>query len=323
VVVVRGAVISRFDGPGAVELRELPEPRPAGNQLVVEVAYAGVSFPDVLHTRGQYQLRPDLPFTPGWEVSGVVRGDTGGFRDGDRVVAMPIVGGFAEAVAVDAHMVFAIPDSVSLEKAAALPLNYLTADFALSRRGRLQPGDTVLVHGAAGGVGTAMCQLAAARRARVIAVVSSPEKAEVARSAGAHDVVQVDDFRDEARRLTDGRGVDVVVDPVGGDRFTDSLRCLAPEGRLLVIGFTGGSIPTVKVNRLLLTNTSVLGSAVAEYWRDHPEYASDQWRGLLPLIESGTVDPVIGGVYPLDDVATVISLLDERRAHAKVLLQIR
>ena len=319
---MRAAVITALTGPDAVRVQERPGPAPAPDQVLVDVRYAGVAFPDVLHTRGEYQRRPEVPFIPGWEVSGVVRAEAGDFRAGDRVAAMPMVGGLAETVAVDAHMVFPLPDGVPFDKAAALPLNYLTAHFAFTRRARLQKGDTVLVQGAAGGVGTAACQLAAAYGARVIAVVSTAEKGEVARAAGAHDVVPVDGFRDEVRRLTGGRGVDVVVDPVGGDRFADSVRSLAREGRLLVLGFTGGEIPTVKVNRLLLSNTAVMGVASAEYWSEEPEYAGQQWRDLVPLVKSGAIDPPIGPTFPLEDAAAAIRELDERRAAGKVLVRI-
>jgi NADPH2:quinone reductase len=219
-------------------------------------------------------------------------------------------------------MVFPLPDDLPFDKAAALPLNYLTAHFALRRRAQLRDGETVLVHGAAGGVGTAACQLAAAYGARVIAVVSTPEKGEIARAAGAHDVVPVDGFRDEVRRLTDGTGVDVVVDPVGGDRFTDSLRSLAREGRLLVLGFTGREIPRVKVNRLLMTNTSVVGVAVKEFWDDDPEYPGRQWSDLVPLVQSGAIDPPIGSVFPLDETAAAIRAMDERQAAGRVIVRI-
>lgn len=181
---MRAAVITALTGPDAVEIQEVAEPEPKPNQVVVDVAYAGVVFPDVLQTRGQYQLRPDLPFTPGWEVSGVVRADAGGFRAGDRVAAMPVLGGLAETVAVGPHMVFPLPDTVPFDKGATLPLNYLTVHFALIRRARLKQGEIVLVHGAAGGVGTAACQLAAAYGAQVVAVVSTAAKGEVARAAG-------------------------------------------------------------------------------------------------------------------------------------------
>jgi NADPH2:quinone reductase len=320
---VRAAVVTALTGPDAIEIRDVPEPESASGRVRIDVHYAGVVFPDVLQTRGEYQMRPDLPFSPGWEVAGVVREDAGMVKAGDRVAAMPVTGGFVETVAIDTEMVFPLPDSVPFHRGAAIPLNYLTADFALHRRARLVPGETVLVHGAAGGVGTAACQLAAAHGARVLAVVSSPEKAAVARAAGAHETVPVDGFRDEVRRLTDGEGVDVVVDPVGGDRFTDSLRSLTTEGRVLVIGFTGREIPTVKVNRLLLTNTTVMGAASEEFWHTKPGFVGQQWRNLVPLMESGAIDPPIGSVFALEDVASAIRAMDERRAVGRLLIGIR
>jgi NADPH:quinone reductase len=320
---MRAAMITALEGPGAVQVKETSEPTPMDHQILIDVEYAGVAFPDVLQTRGEYQLRPELPFTPGWEVSGVVRADGDGFRAGDRVAAMPVLGGIAETVAVHAHMVFPLPDAVPFDKAAALPLNYLTAHFTLTRRGRLAKGETVLVQGAGGGVGTAACQLAAAYGARVIGVVSTSEKGQYARRAGAHDVVLANGFRDEVKRLTGGRGVDLVVDPVGGDRFTDSLRSLSPEGRLLVIGFAGREIPTVKANRLLLTNTAVIGAATNEFWMKHPEYPRQQWDDLVPMLESGALDPPIGSVFSLDEVGEAIRTLDERRATGKVLVRVR
>jgi NADPH:quinone reductase len=321
---VRAAQVTRLDGPDAVEVVDLPEPD--GDGVVIEVAAAGVCFPDVLLTRGQYQVTPDLPFVPGSEVAGQVRSASAssGYAAGDRVAAFPFLGGFAELVAADPSMVFPLPDTVTFEQGAALPMNYLTCHFALRERGRLQPGETVLVHGAAGGIGTAAVQLAVAWGARVIAVVSSDDKARVARDAGAHDVVPVEGFRGAVAELTSGRGVDVVVDPVGGDRFTDSLRSLAPGGRLLVIGFTAGAIPEVKVNRLLLGNLSVVGVGWGAWWTGRggpgPAFLRQQWDDLLPLLESGAIDPVIGEVRDLDDVVAALTAVDERRATGKTLL---
>jgi NADPH2:quinone reductase len=320
---VRAAQVTRLDGPTAVEVADAPEPE---GEVVIEVAAAGVCFPDVLLTRGQYQLRPELPFVPGSEVAGRVRSAPpgSGFGEGDRVAAFSVLGGFAEVVAVDAAMVLPLPASTTYEQGAALPMNYLTCQFALTERGRLAAGETVLVHGAAGGIGTAAVQLASALGARVVAVVSSDAKAQVARRAGADDVVPAEGFREAVAELTGGRGVDLVVDPVGGDRLTDSLRSLAPGGRHLVIGFTAGSIPEVKVNRLLLGNTSVVGVGWGAWWT-HPggpgtAYLRRQWDELVPLLESGTVDPVIGEVRRLDDVVAALTAVDERRALGKVLL---
>lgn len=321
VAVVRAAVLGSFDGPDAVVLTEVPEPAPAPADVLIDVSYAGVVFPDVLCSRGEYQVRPELPFVPGWELSGVVRTDSGGFCSGDRVAALPMKGGFAETAAVNHRLVFPLPASVTLETAAALPLNYLTMHFALRRRARLLPGETVLVHGAAGGVGSAACQLAAAYGARVIAVVSTEAKRRIAEQAGADEVVPVDGFREATRELTAGRGVDVVVDPVGGDRFLDSLRCLAREGRILVLGFTGRGIPTVKVNRLLLTNTTVMGVGIREFWADEPDYPARQWAELSPLLEAGTLDPPLDITLDLEDAAAALHRLDGRRAAGRVVLR--
>ncbi len=321
---MRAAQVTRLDGPAAVGVVDLPEP--AGDGVVIEVVAAGVSFPDVLLTRGLYQVTPELPFVPGSEVAGRVRSapSGSGCAVGDRVAAFPFLGGFAEVVEADPAMVFPLPDSVTYEQGAALPMNYLTCHFALRERAGLAVGETVLVHGAAGGIGTAAVQLAAAWDARVIAVVSSQDKVEVARTAGAQEVVLAEGFRDAVRELTSGRGVDVVVDPVGGERFPDSLRSLAPGGRHLVLGFTAGSIPEVKVNRLLLHNISVVGVGWGAWWtgpgEPGPTYVRRQWDDLVPLLVSGRVDPVIGEVRALDDVAAALSALEERRATGKVLL---
>ena len=328
---MRALQITELSGPdGALSLAELPDPDPShmltpGSGVIVDVHCAGVSFPEVLQTRGEYQLKPPLPFVPGSEVAGVVRSAPEGaqVKAGDRVAAFCALGGFAETVVAPEFFTFPLSSELDFAQGAGLVLNYHTALFALKRRGRLQEGETVLVHGAAGGLGTAACQLAAAYGARVIAVVSTPQKGDIARTAGAHEVVAVEGFREEVRRLTDGRGVSVVVDPVGGDRFTDSLRCLATEGRVIVIGFTGREIPTVRVNRLLLTNTAVMGAASEEFWHANPGFVGQQWRDLLPLMRSGAIDPPIGSVFALDDVASALRTMDERRAVGRLLVRVR
>jgi len=317
--------VSRLDGPDSLEVCNIDEPAEPSGAVLIDVHAAGVNFPDLLQTRGEYQLKPSLPFVLGSEVAGVVRRAPDGsqFAPGDRVAAMSLLGAFSESVAVDERFVFALPDVVDFVNAAALPMNFLTMHFVYTKRGRLEAGETVLVHGAAGGIGTAACQLANLFGAHVIAVVSSDEKEQVARAAGAHEVIRVDGFREKVSELTSGRGVDLVVDPVGGDRFTDSLRSLAPEGRHLVVGFTGRDIPSVKVNRLLLGNTAVIGAAWGEYWRRNPAYLSDQWAELLPLLSSRALSPFVGKVYPLAEVSAALKDLDERRATGKIVLSVR
>jgi len=316
---MRAVQVVALDGPSAVEVRDVPEPVRRPDQVMIDVRAAGVNFPDVLQSRGLYQYKPDPPFTLGSEIAGVVREAPDGspLRPGDRVAAFPGTGAFAEVVAVDADHVLSLPDEVSFASGACLPMNYLTAHFALLVRGHLRSGQRVLVQGAAGGVGTACIQLAAAVGAHVVAVVSTDAKAQVARAAGAHDTVLVEGFRDAVKALG---AVDIVVDPVGGDRFTDSLRSLAPEGRLLVIGFTAGDIPTVKVNRLLLNNVDVVGVGWGGYALGRPGYLASQWAELEPHLRTGALDPVISGTFPLEQAAAALTRIDERQVTGKVVL---
>jgi NADPH2:quinone reductase len=235
-----------------------------------------------------------------------------------------LTGGMAEVAVLAPDRVFKLPDNVSFTAGAGLLFNDLTMYFALTVRGRLQSGETVLVHGAAGGIGTSTLRLAPVLgAARVIAVVSTEDKIEIATAAGATDVVLADGFKDAAKELTNGRGVDMVVDPVGGDRFTDSLRSLAPGGRLLVIGFTGGEIPTVKVNRLLLNNIDVVGVGWGAWAGTHPGALTEQWAHLEQLLASGKLAPPEPVVYPLDDAAAAIASLENRTAKGKVVLRVR
>ncbi|MGQ0482677.1 MAG: NADPH:quinone oxidoreductase family protein [Pseudonocardia sp.] len=321
---MRAVRVTRLDGPEAVEVGEVPEPERAPAEVLVDVRAVGLNFPDVLQTKGLYQYIPPLPFVLGSEIAGVVREapDGSGLAPGERVAGFTMSGGAAEVAAIRADHVLPLPDDVGFPAGACLPMNYLTAHFALLTRARLAAGMSVLVHGAAGGVGTAVTQLAVALGARVLAVVSSPTKADVARACGAHEVVEVDGFKDAVKTLTGGRGVDLVVDPVGGDRFTDSLRCLAPYGRLLVVGFTAGEIPTVRVNRLLLGNIDVAGVSWGGDAFNRPGFLRQQWDALLPMISSGQLVPVISGSYPLDRAGEALSRIDQRQVTGKVVLEI-
>lgn len=324
---MRAAQITTLDGPDAVRVAEVEEPNADSGDVVIDVHAAGVAFPDTLLTRGLYQYKPELPFTPGAEIAGVVRSAPAGAHvgAGDRVLGLTMLsGGMAEVVALPAERVFPLPDSVSFEAGAGILFNDLTVQFALRTRGRLAQGETVLVHGAAGGIGTSALRLAPALgAARTIAVVSTEEKAETARAAGASDVVLADGFRDAVKELTGGRGVDLVLDPVGGDRFTDSLRSLAVGGRLLVVGFTGGEIPTVKVNRLLLNNVDVIGAGWGAWTFSHPGYLQEQWAELQPLLASGALPAPRPEVYPLEQAAQAIASLENRSAKGKVVLTLR
>jgi NADPH2:quinone reductase len=243
---------------------------------------------------------------------------------GDRVAALTgLSDGMAEVVVVSPDTVFALPDAVSLTAGAGLLFNDLTVHFALRERGRLAEGETVLVHGAAGGIGTSALRMAPVLGAsRVIAVVSTEAKGEIAKAAGATDVVLVDGWKDAVKELTGGKGVDVVVDPVGGDRFTDSIRSLAPSGRILVLGFTGGEIPTVKVNRLLLNNVDIVGVGWGAWWMTRPGYLATQWAELEPLLATGTLTAPEPSVFPLEKAGEAIASLENRTAAGKVVLQL-
>jgi len=323
---MRAAQLTRLDGPDAVEVGEIDEPTGDG-VVVVEVHAAGAAFPDALLTRGLYQYKPDPPFVLGAEIAGVVRSapDGADVRPGDRVVGLTMLtGGMAEVAVLAPDRVFKLPDNVSFTAGAGLLFNDLTMYFALTVRGRLQSGETVLVHGAAGGIGTSTLRLASVLGAsRVIAVVSTEDKIEIATAAGATDVVLADGFKDAVMELTGGRGVDIVVDPVGGDRFTDSLRSLAQGGRLLVIGFTGGDIPTIKVNRLLLNNVDAVGVGWGAWTLTHPGYLREQWAELEPLLASGKVSAPEPIVYPLERAADAIASLEDRTAKGKVVVKLR
>ncbi|WP_338750422.1 NADPH:quinone oxidoreductase family protein [Janibacter alittae] len=315
---MRAIHISSLDGPDAVELVDLPDPGAEG-LVTIRTRAAGVAFPELLQTRGLYQMKPDLPFVPGAEVAGVVESapEGSGFTPGDRVAALTLLGGFAEKVQAQPDLTFPLPDGVSFEEAASFTFNYATVYFALVERGALAKGESVLVHGAAGGIGTAAIQMAKAFGAdRVIAVVSTEAKGEVAREAGADEVVLADGFLETIGKAC----VDVVVDPVGGDRFTDSLRSLKENGRLLVIGFTAGEIPTVKVNRLLLNNVSVVGVGWGAYALSRPGHVRKEWEAMLPHLRSGALRPVVGATHALEDAARALTSLEGRTVTGKVVL---
>ena len=322
---MRAVQVTSPTGPAGVEVTEVDEPSAGPGDVLVEVHRVGLSFPDLLLSKGQYQVRPDPPFTLGVDVAGTVvavGADVTRFAAGDRVAGVLPYGGAAELAVVPQASTFPLPDELSYDAAAAIPMNYLTAQFALVERGGLREGETVLVHGAAGGVGTATIQVARGLGARTIGVVSTEAKAEVARRAGADEVVPLDGFRDAVAGLTDG-GVDVVLDVVGGDVFLDSLRLLAPQGRLLVVGFASGQgIPEVKVNRLLLNNTDVRGVGWGAYAMVRPGYMAEQWEALRPMIASGVIDPPIGATYDLTEAARALTDLDERRTLGKSLLRV-
>ena len=270
-------------------------------------------------------MKPPLPFVPGSEVAGIVRSAPAGgeLKAGERVAAFCALGGFAETAVAPEFFTFPLSEELDYAQGAGLILNYHTAYFALVLRGRLKAGESVLVHGAAGGVGSASLQVAKALGASTIALVSSEEKAKVATHAGADEVVLLSEsWKDEVKERSGG-GVDVVLDPVGGDRFTDSLRSLREDGRLIVVGFTGGSIPEVRVNRLLLGNTEVVGAGWGAYVMGKPDLNREIGAAVNRMVDEGFVRPVVGASFALEEAPEALRMLDERRATGKVVLNVR
>lgn len=323
---MKAVVVERLDGPDGLAVVERPGlgAADAADGVLVAVHAAGVSFPDLLLSRGQYQVRPDVPFVLGLEAAGTVleAPASTGLRRGQRVVA-GAWGSWQETIVVAPEQVFALPDRLSMAQGAALLMNYHTAHFGLVRRGRLQPAETLLVHGAAGGVGSAAVQVGKAVGARVIAVVSDRRKAEVASRLGADGVVVAQPgWLDHVRGLA-GRGVDVVFDPVAGDRFDDSVRSLAPEGRLVVIGFAAGAIPQLAMNRVLFRNIDVVGAAWGAFVERHPDIRQTTHADLLRMVEAGFVRPLVGEEYPLERAADALRSIADRQAVGKIVLRVR
>ncbi len=286
----------------------------------MDVHAAGIGFVDLLTTRGEYQIKPPLPFTPASECAGTRR-DTG-----ERVIALSMFSSLAEVAPALGFAVFAIPDAMSYVQGAAMLINYQTAHLALVTRGRLAEGETVLVQGAAGGVGTATIQVAKALGAsRVIAAASTTEKRDAALDAGATDAIDpyADGWTEAVRELTDGKGVDIVVDPVGGEVLNQSLRCMAPFGRLLVVGFAAGSIPEVKVNYLLLKHLDVIGVNWGGMLPIDTQFAHAAHADLMRWFEQGVIEPVLGPVYDLESGAQAFRDLDSRQVTGKSVIRVR
>jgi NADPH2:quinone reductase len=310
-----------FAGPDQVQWTEVAEPAADGG-VVVDVTAAGVSFADLLQTMGAYQMTVPVPYTPGMDAAGVVRSAPpgAGVAAGQRVAVLLSYGCWQEVISAPAARVLPLPEDMSLEAGAAVPLNYLTALFALARRARAQAGETLLVHGAAGGVGTAAIQVGRALGLRTVAVVSDEAKQRFAVQSGAHHAVLSGGWLAAVRGLLGERAVNIVIDPVGGDRMTDSLRSLASEGRLVVLGFSGGEIPAVKVNRLLLGNTGVLGAASREFFEQQPAMVADLWDRLLRLRRARALpDPPVQ-LYPFADARGALRAIAHRQAKGKVVL---
>ncbi len=321
---MKAMLATRWGDPKDLEYADVPTPTPGSDEVLIDVKAIGCNFPDILLVQGKYQKRPPLPFSPGVEASGVVRAcgaNVRRFKPGDRVFAMTGFGAYAEAVVVPDRQLFALPLALGFDEGAAFGLVYQTSYCALVRRAALRAGEWLLVHGAAGGVGLAAVQIGKALGARVIATAGAAEKLEIARQSGADVLInyRTEDWVARVKDVTGG-GADVIYDPVGGDVFDGSTRCIGFEGRLLVIGFAGGRIPEIAANRILLKNISIIGV----HWGLYQERGSPlvrQWMDeLLNLVERGKLRPVIWKKFPLPQAAQALAAIASRESYGKVVL---
>lgn len=324
---MRAWTVPELGPPSAVlRLEKLPVPRPSRSQVLIRVRMAALNFPDGLMIEGLYQIRPPVPFTPGQEVMGevVAAGADADVAVGARVIALAAMpsGGFAEFALAEGPDVFPVGPHIPDEHAACLLVTYQTGHVALHRRAGLQPGETLLVHAAAGGVGSAVVELGVAAGAVVIATAGGPEKVALCRRLGAHHTIDYnsEDFVARVLEITDGRGADVIYDPVGGDVFNRSRKCVAWEGRLLVVGFAGGTIAELPTNHALLKNYSVVGVHLGSYRQHGREVMRQAHAELERLYAEGALNPVVDRVMPLDDVPEALELLTSRRTVGKVLI---
>lgn len=318
-------IARQWGEPSSLDYADVADPVPGPGEVLIDVRASGCNFLDLLMVQGTYQVKPPLPFSPGVEIAGVISSlgaDVSGLRVGQRVFALVRWGGYAERAAALAARTYALPDFMSFEEGAAFGLVYQTSWVALVRRARLAAGETLLVHGAAGGVGLSAIHLGKTLGARVLATAGSAEKLAVARAAGADVVIdyRTEDWVERVRQATDGRGADVIYDPVGGDVFDGSTRCVAFEGRILVIGFAGGRIAEIATNRVLLKNISIVGVYWGVYNDRSPETVRGWMSELTGLVGAGRFRPVIFETYPLPRAADALAALSGRKSYGKVVL---
>lgn len=320
---MRALVCKQYGSPDELVVEDLPDPVPGPGELVVDVAAAGINFPDVLLIGGQYQIKNPLPFVPGREAAGVVAGVGDGvdtFKPGDRVIALPETGAFAEKCLVDAALVMSIPDTLDYAQAAGFTITYGTSYHALKQSAGLEPGETVLVLGAAGGVGITAVEIAKALGARVIAAASNEDKLEFARSAGADETINYTEtgLREAVRDLVGKAGVNVIYDPVGGKLGEEALRALAWHGRYLVVGFASGEIPRFPANLALLKEASIVGVWWGTWTQKNRDLQAANMRELAELVDQGILKPRVTGTYALDEFSQAFRAITERRVLGKV-----
>jgi NADPH2:quinone reductase len=323
---MRAVVCREWSGPEGLNLEEVADPgSPAPDQVRIAIKAAGINFADTLMIRGKYQVKPEFPFSPGLEVAGVVE-EAGsavtGLAPGDRVMALLDHGGYAERALARATDVFRLPDTMDFETAAGFPIAYGTSHIALWERAGLKAGETLVVHGAAGGVGLTAVEIGKAMGATVIATAGSSDKLAVAAGRGADHLIdyKTEDIRVRVKELTGGAGADVIYDPVGGDVFDTSLRCVAWGGRLLVIGFAEGRIPQIPANILLVKNIAAIGVHWGAYRQHAPGTIAESFKALFALHEAGSIRPHVSHRLPLAEFRDAMALLIERRSTGKVVL---
>lgn len=325
---MRAVLCESFGPPEKLRLAEVAKLTAGKGELLIDVHACGLNFPDVLQIAGKYQFQPDFPFTPGAEISGVVAAigeGVEGFSVGDRVMATVRIGGMAEQVTVRAELAQHIPDEMDMLSAAGFGMTYGTSYHALVQRAQLKAGQTLVVLGASGGVGTAAVQIGKALGARVIAAARGAEKLELAKSCGADELIDygTQALKESIKDLTDGNGADVVYDPVGGDLCEQALRATAWGGRLLIVGFTSGSIPKIPMNLPLLKGCQIVGVFWGAFCQREPQIARQNSQELFELYRAGKVKPHIGSHFPLEEYAKALNCFIERKAMGKVILEIR
>ncbi|MBD9577082.1 NADPH:quinone oxidoreductase family protein [Pseudomonas sp. PDM23] len=323
------AVLCKAFGPAeTLVLEDIASPEPKKNEVLLQVHAAGVNFPDTLIIEGKYQFKPPFPFSPGGEAAGVV-GAVGEkvshVKPGDRVMALTGWGSFAEEVAVPGYSVMPIPDGMDFASAAAFGMTYGTSMHALKQRANLQPGETLLVLGASGGVGLAAVEIGKAMGAKVIAAASSEAKLEVAKAAGADVLINYSEgsLKDKLKELTGGQGVDVIYDPVGGDLFEEAFRSIAWNGRMLVVGFASGTIPSLPANLTLLKGASLVGVFWGSFGQRQPQDNAANFQQLFAWFAEGKIKPLVSQTYPLEQAADAINHLGQRKAVGKVVVTVR
>ena len=324
---MKALLCTAWGGPDTLAIGELPPPSPGPGEILVGIRACGLNFADTLMIQGKYQERPEFPFSPGLEISGeVLEAGPGvdGIATGDSVIALCGHGGLAERVVVPSGSAIRMPEGMDFVTAAGFAVVYGTAHLGLQHRARLEPGEVLLVHGAAGGVGLAAVEVGRRLGATVIATGSSEEKLALARDHGAHHAINYREqsFRDRVKELTEGRGADVIFDPVGGEVFEQSLRCINWEGRILVIGFASGVIPNLPANLALVKNMSVVGVYWGAYRKRNPALLQQSWQQLVEWFAEGALSPHVSASYPLEEAPAALTSLIERRATGKVVVTI-